>query len=40
MRIYSGVRFGITPEVNAMASLMLVFSTVLLGLALTRQARK
>ncbi|MGQ9600400.1 MAG: ABC transporter permease [Anaerolineae bacterium] len=39
IKIYTGVRFGISPEVNAISSLVILFSTVILGLALGRQAR-
>jgi len=39
IKIYAGVRFGISPEVNAISSLVLLFSTIILGLALSRQVR-
>jgi ABC-type spermidine/putrescine transport system permease subunit II len=33
VRIYSAIRFGVTPTINAIGTLMLTFSAVLIGLA-------
>jgi spermidine/putrescine transport system permease protein/putrescine transport system permease protein len=34
VRIYSAIRFGVTPTINAIGTLMLTFSAVLIGLAI------
>ena len=38
VRIYSAIRFGIQPSINAVGTLMLVGSLVLIAIALTRPA--
>lgn len=39
VRVYSMIKFGVTPEVNAISTLMLVGSTILVVISLVIQRR-